>query len=612
MRRIIIPCIVVLMTAAACRAVPRAGETPPGVDMARLDGWDIVVADDAIPSERYAAEELRKFLSQATGFDLPVVSSVPAGSQCHLYVGDGQLMESSPVGFSVDDFGPDDLRIVIQDTNIAIAGGEPRGTLYGVYTFLEDYLGVRFLTWDHTHVPRAGPRHVIGSVDRFYHPPISQRWPAYQINTRHPEFAARLRCNTVTDDAKLGGKTGVAVFGHSFYRQVPWKKYSKTHPEYFGMFDGKYVREEKKAQLCLSNADVLRIVTESVLDELAANPGRGSIAVSQNDWGRKCCCPKCEEIDQREESGAASLLLFVNAVAREVAREHPGVRVGALAYKYSQKPPKSIRAAPNVIIQLTSHDCSVTNPIETSTHPASIEFRRDLEGWGRICDHVNLWYYNTDFSMYHMPIPNMRVLEPNIRYFVANGVKGMFAQSVYNAPHAGLNDLMNYMTARLLWNPNAHTDTLMDEFLNLHYGGAGPLIRRFIDRMHESARAKGIQRGWVGRAEDYGMDRSVVGVGLEAFDQAFRMTHDPAIRARLEKASIGIHMAALSEALRWNWPPKEDKVPDDVARRTRPHFRKFFQLCRKYGITHWEEASTTDKMRQYLKVGFGLRHDEPW
>ena len=46
---------------------------------------------------------------------------------------------ASPVGFGIDEFDPEDLRIIIREGNIAIAGGRPRGTLYGVYTFLEDY-----------------------------------------------------------------------------------------------------------------------------------------------------------------------------------------------------------------------------------------------------------------------------------------------------------------------------------------------------------------------------------------------------------------------------------------------------------------------------------------
>ena len=69
------------------------------------------------------------------------------------------------MGFGIEGFGPEDLRIVIRDGNIAIAGGEPRGTLYGVYTFLEDCLDVRFLTADHTHIPPVGGWKVVGPIE---------------------------------------------------------------------------------------------------------------------------------------------------------------------------------------------------------------------------------------------------------------------------------------------------------------------------------------------------------------------------------------------------------------------------------------------------------------
>ncbi len=598
--------LLVLLQAALAAAAPR------GVRISQLENWDIVIDEDAIPSEGYAAKEFQNFLKQTTDIHLPIVTSVAKGSNFHIYIGSGTSMKSSPVGFDVQDFGPEDLRIIVSKKNIAIAGGQPRGTLYGVYTFLEDYLGVRFLSHDHTYVPRAKKQAMISQVDRSYHPPMSYRFSAYKVNADHPEFAARLRCNTVTHDPMLGGTTDIMLFGHSFYRQIPWRKYSKSNPEYFGMRDGKYITEEKDAQLCLSHPEVLEIVTQAVLDELAANPDQKSIAVSQNDGGHKCRCPKCELTDQREESGMGTLLLFVNAVTKEVVKKYPDVKIGTLAYKYSQKPPKTIKAHPNVIVQLTTHDCSVTDPIETSTYSESVKFRQALEGWGRICDHINLWYYNTNFAIYQLPIPNMRVVEPNIRYFLDNGVKGIFMQAVYNAPQSGLSDLQNYMTSRLLWDPNEDGNKVMDEFLHLHYGKAGRQIRRFIDRLHESAEEKGIQYGWSGIGENFGIDASVVRVGVQALDEAFALTDDPTIRARLEKASIAIHAAAMSEALPWAWSGKDGKVPPDIAGRTRPHFREFFRLCQKYGITMWNEAVPMDEMYYFLKVDFGMKRDEPW
>ena len=46
-----------------------------GVDLATMQGWDIVVSADAIPSEKYAAEEFQNFFAEACGVRLPIVTS---------------------------------------------------------------------------------------------------------------------------------------------------------------------------------------------------------------------------------------------------------------------------------------------------------------------------------------------------------------------------------------------------------------------------------------------------------------------------------------------------------------------------------------------------------
>jgi len=121
--------------AAAAVATNAAAESPRGVDLAQLKGWSIVVAIDAIASEIYAAEEFQQLFREASGVTLPIVHRTDRWDR-NVYIGPGSTMKASPVGFAVDDLGPEDLRIVVRNDAIAIAGGRPRGTLYGVYTFL--------------------------------------------------------------------------------------------------------------------------------------------------------------------------------------------------------------------------------------------------------------------------------------------------------------------------------------------------------------------------------------------------------------------------------------------------------------------------------------------
>ena len=80
-------------------------------------------------------EEFRSLFEQASGVRLPIENAPPAATG-NIFIGPGNAMAASPVGFSVDDLGDEGLRIRIAPDNIAIAGGRPRGTLYGVYEFL--------------------------------------------------------------------------------------------------------------------------------------------------------------------------------------------------------------------------------------------------------------------------------------------------------------------------------------------------------------------------------------------------------------------------------------------------------------------------------------------
>ena len=102
--------------------------------------------------------------------------------------------------------------------------------------------------------------------------------------------------------------------------------------------------------------------------------------------------------------------------------------------------------------------------------------------------------------------------------------------------------------------------------------------------------------------------------------QAMQLAENDVVRARVEKLSICAYLAALEEALTWAWYTPETypnsgkgpPVPPDVARRTRPHFRKFFELCKKHGVTMWDSFYTMDHMSNYFKGNFGLKPNEPW
>ncbi len=598
-----------------------------GIDLAELNRWDIVVDDDAIASELYGAEELQEFFRQASGVKLPVVHKIDRRDR-HIFIGPSQHLTESNIGLGVDDFGEEELRIVVRDGNIAIAGGRPRGTLYGVYSFLEDYLGVRFLAADHTHVPKIGGSRVVGPVDRTYDPPLVFRWSYYHETNNDPVFASRLRVNTVAKTAKLGGKTGIALVNHSWSDQCPVSEYGREHPEYFALVDGKRKLDSGGGgpQLCVTHPDVLKIVTESVLRELEGNPSAQNVSVSPMDNEDYCRCADCATIDEREGTPMGSLLTFVNAVADEVAGRFPDVSVGTLAYGYSRRRPKTVTPRPNVQIQLCSIECCPVHPIADPNCARNAAFGRDMTDWGEVCNNISIWNYNTNFANYLLPCPNLRVIEPNIRHFVSNHARGIFMQAVTPTPAGELSDLRNYMTANLLWDPNRSGAKLMDEFLELHYGRAAAPIRRFIDLTHDRAEARFAHPHtdhtphWGGPARFYGIDESIAHAGLDAFDEAMKLSENDGVRRRVEKASLCAYRAAIEPIWYVGNPQEKEEYqpawwpdiwvdgPADpaLARRMRPLVERFLELCREHDVTQDFEGHPLDAARSRIRWAVGL------
>ncbi|MAE64826.1 MAG: hypothetical protein CMJ18_11210 [Phycisphaeraceae bacterium] len=603
----------------ACMLMPSMAEAEPtGVDLARLVDWDIVIPEKALPVEVYAARELRAHIGFAIGLRLPVFRAADRPGR-HIFVGESAAMRDSAAGFSTKDFGPEQLRIVVRDDVIAIAGGRPRGTLYGVYTFLEDYFGVRFLTGEHTHVPPVGLSRVVEPLDRSYDPPFTWRWSFYGEVNRDEVFAARVRCNTVPEQEKLGGKSGRILINHSFGYQIPTAVYGKDHPEYFCEIDGRRLAQVKNTKWhhnepCLTNPQVLEIVTAAVLNEIEAHPQRTNVSVSQNDNDNYCRCTACAALDEREGTPMGSLLTFVNGVADRVAQRHPQVKVGTLAFWYSRQRPATVRPRPNVQIQLCSSGCSILHPINDPDCELNTTFCRDLRDWSAVCDDVAIWNYNTNFRNYLLPCPNLRVIEPNVRFFRDQGVKAVFMQGAGNAEGAELSELRNYMIANLLWDPSRSGQALMDEFLTLHYRSAAPPIRAFIDLVHDNAERRGIQHGCFGGAADYGIDASVVRAGLEAFETAMQLADNGRVRERVEKASICVHRAAVEDAWLWILKHRETldahPLPAEIAARTRPHARRLFRLCARHGVDWWRENIGIEEAAVLMRKAYGLGEGE--
>lgn len=514
--------------------------------------YRLVIARDASPAERHAAEELKRFLFEITAAEFPLCFPEESRGEAEILVGCSPRL--AEIGCPVDParLGREGFLLKIAGKRLVIAGGRPRGTLYGVYTFLEK-LGCRWFTEEVSRIPKRCQLE-LPSLDEEQLPALEYRDPFY-LGNLSPDWHARNKSNTMHAELPdaLGYKVDYFPFVHTFDSLVPVEEYFDSHPEYFSLVDGKRLRE--RTQLCLTNPQVLEIAIGRVKQWIREHPKVSIVSVSQNDWANPCQCAQCRAIDEREESHAGSLIHFVNQIAEAVEQEFPDVAIDTLAYQYTRKAPKTIRPRHNVIVRLCSIECCFAHPLSECNHVASFGsrdwardgFASDLKSWAKVCDRLHIWDYTTNFAHYLNPFPDFKVIGPNIRFFVENHVTGIFEEGNNSRGEGGeLNALRQYVLARLLWNPDTDTDEAVNEFLSGVYGMAAAPMREYYDLIHAQVADENVHMGIYDSPYSAYLNAAMLDRADEIFDRAERLADDDAVLARVKLARLSIRYVRLS------------------------------------------------------------------
>lgn len=585
-----------LALAAAGAALGATGPTDsPELVLAAsgASAYRIVVADDASPSTRYAAEELQRFLEEISGAKLPIVSDATPAADAEIVVGANGRLKQLGIELDAKRLGHEGYRIVVAGTRLVIAGGEPRGTLYGVYGLLEDHLGCRWFAPEVSRIPKRD-RVVLRAIDETRVPVLEYREP-YTFDCFDGDWCARNRVNSSAArlEARHGGKVrfGGGFFVHTFERLVPPDKYFDAHPEYFSLVNGK--RLKQRSQLCCTNEDVIRLCTEGILAAMAADPDATVFSVSQNDWYNQCQCDHCQQLATAEESQMAPVLHLVNRVAEAVAQRYPDKAVETLAYQWTRKPPKTLRPRPNVLVRLCSIECCFSHPLATCDSEANRRFREDAEAWAKTGARLWVWDYVTDFRHYLLPFPNQRVRNDNIQFFVRHGVRGIFEQDTYDTPNSELAALGGYLTAKFLWNPDYDEPTALSEFLEGYYGAAAGPIRVYLDRLHDRAEKENIHVNiWAGPESPHLTDELLLDAD-RLWQQAEDAVADQAdVLRRVRRGRMSVDYAMV-ERLRLQ---TQGKLPANAELRAAAarRFDAFVETVREAGVTRFKEWQPLD------------------
>jgi hypothetical protein len=550
----------------------------------------IVIAADAGPSTQYAAKELQSFLKQISDAELPIVNDREPAAEHEIVLGQSSHLKALGTTIDFKKLGDEGYVIRTVGTHLVIAGGAKRGNLYGVYGLLEDHLGCRWFAPNVSRIPKQR-RVALGPLDETKIPALEYREP-YVFECLDGGWAARNRMNSASAplDARHGGRVrfGDGFFCHTFANLVPPSEYFAKHPDYFSLVGGK--RQDGYAQLCCTNEDVVRICTEKVRAAMRAQPDATVFSVSQNDADLHCECPRCQALAKQEGTQGAPVLCLVNRVAEAVEKEFPRQVVETLAYQWTRHPPKKMRPRPNVVVRLCPIECCFSHPLATCDSPENRAFRDDLAAWSKVSDRLWIWDYATDFSNYLLPFPNQRVRRPNIRFFIANHVKGIFEEDTYNTPNSELAALGGYLMAKFLWDPDYDQDRAMNEFLVGYYGAAARPIRKYIDLIHDKVERENIHVHLYGPPVRSYLDHALLQRADALWEEAEKLAAaDPAALRRVQLSRMSVDYAIVERAR-----AAANSDPHAFVELARKRFEPFVRTLKASGMTRLNEGQQLD------------------
>lgn len=507
--------------------------------------YQIILSAKASPSEKRAAEVLQQYIATCTD-SKPAIQTEPSlMSAPGIIVGACDTARKLGVEPKPEELGEQGYVIRVVGPHIVIVGTRNAGTLYGVYDFLEKVLGVRWYAPGVTKTPKA-TNIELQEIDTKIRPAFLYRQTTYTWPGGDGEFRNFQRENSGTGDAEnpLGQQYAFVGRCHTYYNFISPDEYFEKHPEYFSQIGGKRIRNE--TQLCLTNPEVLDIVTQKMLKQMKQLPQYRQFNFSQMDHYNYCQCPRCRAINKKYGTAGGTQYWFINQLAERTSKVYPDKLIGTLAYMYTEEPPQGLKMHPNVAVWLC-HMFPSCDSHSVATCERNADYKRRAQAWSKICSHVYIWHYITDFAHYYNPFPNFRAVAEDMKFYRTIGVEGIFLQGMGDSGGGGEFSLLRpYVMMKLAYNPDQNLESLVDDFLEGYYGPAGKPIGEYFRLIHDKVQNENIHMHlYTNPAQGYLTDE-VLKRASKLFDEAESAVKDnPTLLERVKVARIPLFYARI-------------------------------------------------------------------
>lgn len=538
--------------------------------------YAIILSHDADSLTRFAADELQNYLFRISGAQV-LIADKPVKRFKSIFIGKEWFAKKAAYG-RLEAMNDDGFCIFSEDGHLYLGGKRQVGDIYAVYTLLQDYAGCLWLGNGEVYIPE-NPELILPGISLFTQADFRFRHPHFPDKNK-PEYYFPARVHPMDD---------WGMFVHTFHKLMPPEAYFGSHPEYYSLVNGKRIRD---GQLCLSNPEVIRILTENLREEINKKPDCTYWSVSQNDCINYCECEKCQALYDQYGSISGAYVHMAN----QIARQFPDKQISTLAYQFTRSAPTAIVPDSNVNIMFCSIECNRSQPL--ATDPRSAGFVKDMEDWSTLTDNIFMWDYVVQFKTFTCPFPNFSVLQPNIRFFREHGVPMMFQQGSGNS-WSDFSEYKQALITGLLWDADMNEPAFREKFFRAFYGAAAEVMLEYFALVRHEMEKQAATRS----LDIYGYPALYSGWFLkpelliryrEMMDSAQALVQvDPVRLKRVLRQRCSVDFAFLDVALNLNHPSLSFYHMQDGRRTINPvmkdYLDRFVRNCEATGIKTIDE-----------------------
>lgn len=465
--------------------------------------YSIMLPEESDECHLYAAENLRKYIGKACGFYPEIIEySSDYGKAVRLervYPEDEAYSVLGDEGYTVS---------VDADGNLTISGGYLRGCMYGVFGFLEEYIGYRFL-YDLASYSNKST----GDIDYLYEAE-SIELPAGLSTTSVPSFVLRqnLYRSRAFGNADIKYKRGVNLGGVTYNTQglpgvashgIQNSKVYLQYPDY-DFASG--------CQPCFTDEEVIELSREFFVAQTNEKINSGSIPgydfttvdVAQLDLTDFCLCSGCMELILLDGGYIGPVLNFTNAMAEAIAeRCSDKLLVSMLAYFGTSSVPNVTRPRDNVSVSycfyndldknvcynhcISGSDCDGT--FCKYGNISNVEYGKELRGWCEIANSVLVWYYPGYWYYSGMASPVASWILDDMKFLAECGVDGVYV--CCDALATPIEKILPYVMSKTMWNASMTSeeyDALIREYYMILCGDGYEFMYEYHKRLEEYAK----------------------------------------------------------------------------------------------------------------------------